>query len=361
MSERSVPWKHPYDARSSGQKPVARSSSFATIAPMTAKASSKRHRIAVAIYDGLMAFEYSSAREILGRDRSDRIENWYEFQPCRVEAGRLFSSHGLEIRPQGDLSDLIAADTVLVPGWRDPEEAPPAPFLEALRQAAKQGARMVAICSGTFALAHAGLLDGRRANTHWMYAALLREQFPRVEVDPDSLYVFDDDKKPVVLTSAGSAAGLDLCLALVREDHGVVAANLISRRMVAPVHRDGGQVQYSEPAATEPLQDGFGPMLDWMVDHLDQPLVLAELAREFGFSLRTFQRRFKEVTGLSPHQWLVVQRVSRARELLEASDRSVEQIATLSGLGSAANLRKHLARHLGTTPRAYRTAFRARH
>jgi AraC family transcriptional activator FtrA len=317
------------------------------------------HRIAAAVYDGLLSFEYSIAREILGRDRSDRIDNWFEFQPCRIERGRLFTSHGLEVRPDGDLSDLVTADTVLIAGWRDPEEAPPQPFLQALRAAAERGARLVSICTGAFPLAHAGLLDGRRATTHWMYAETLRSRFPNVQVDSDALYIRDASGPAPISTSAGCAAGLDLCLALIREDYGVAAANQVARRMVAPVHRDGGQSQYAEVDTVSETNDGFGPMLEWMIEHLEEPLALDEVAKEFGYSLRTFQRRFKEVTGSSPHQWLVQQRVTRARELLEAGDQSVEQIATLSGLGSSANLRKHLGRILGTTPRAYRAAFRA--
>ncbi len=181
----------------------------------------------------------------------------------------------------------------------------------------------------------------------------------RARVEDDALYLHDRSGSGQSSTSAGCAAGLDLCLAIVREDFGLTVANTIARRMVAPVHRDGGQSQYAESPAGVTEDDNFGPVLDWMIAHLDQPLSMDEIARKFGFSLRTFQRRFKEITGLSPHQWLVQQRVTKAREMLESSDRSVEQVATYSGLGSAANLRKHLARHLGTTPRSYRSTFRA--
>lgn len=317
------------------------------------------HVIAAAVYDGLRAFEYSIAREILGRDRRDLVPEWYTFVPCRVEEGRLYSSHGLEIRPAGDLDTLAKADTVLVAGWRNPHESPGEPFREALRTAHARGARLVAICTGAFALAHAGLLDGRAATTHWLYSDILRVTFPRVRVQEDSLYLHDETGQGAISTSAGCAAGLDLCLAIVREDFGIAKANSIARRMVAPTHRDGGQTQYVEAPAGIGEDDNFGPVLEWMVQHLDEPFVMDGVARAFGFSLRTFQRRFKEATSLSPHQWLVQQRVAKARELLESSDRSIEQIATLSGLGSAANLRKHLAHHLGTTPRAYRAAFRA--
>ena len=317
------------------------------------------HRIAAAIYDGLLAFEYGIAREILGRDRRDLVPDWYEFIPCRVEYGRLRSSHGLEIRPDGGLDEVRTADTVLVAGWREPLERPGEPFLEALRAAHVAGARLVSICTGAFALAHAGLLDGRRATTHWLHAATLRERFPTVSVEEDALYLHDDSRRGRVSTSAGCAAGLDLCLAIVREDFGLRVANTIARRMVAPAHRDGGQSQYVEaPAGVRPGED-FGRVLEWMVEHLDEIVQVDELAKRFGYSARTFQRHFKRLTGTSPHRWLILQRVARARELLESTDNSVEQVATRSGLGSAANLRKHLARELGTTPRAYRSAFRA--
>ncbi|MEM1207590.1 MAG: helix-turn-helix domain-containing protein [Acidobacteriota bacterium] len=315
-----------------------------------------RHRIAVAIYDGLLGFEFGIASEIFGLDRRGLGVPWYDYLPCRVEPGPLRTNHGLSIEPQGDLDDLIAADTILLPGWRrPPEQLPPAPFLDALRAAHRRGARMVAICTGAFALAEAGLLHGRRATTHWIHAEALQRRFPTVRVDADALYVHDRG----ISTSAGSAAGLDLCLAIVREDFGVAVANTVARRMVAPVHRDGGQSQYAELPSPIPDDAGLGSVLDHMLAHLDRALVVDDLARSAGLSPRTFQRRFRAQTGMSPHRWLTRQRVVRARELLESTDYSVEQVATRSGLGSAANLRKHLASHLGTTPRAYRSAFRA--
>ena len=316
---------------------------------------SPSHRIAAAIYNGLAGFEYGIVAEVFGLERPGLGVDWYEFLPCRVEPGPLHSNHSLEIDPPGTLADLAGADTVLIPSWRDPLERPPEPFLEAVLEAHAQGARLVTVCTGAFVLAHAGLLDGRQATTHWLHAETLRREFPEVRVDEDALYVHDDH----ISTSAGSAAGLDLCLALVREDFGITVANKVARRLVAPVHREGGQSQYVEQARVEPEDQGFGPVLDRMAARLDQPLSIEEVAKQAGFSLRTFQRRFRDQTGLSPHHWLIQQRIGKARELLETTDFSVEQVATRSGLGSAANLRKHLGRHLGTTPRAYRSAFRA--
>lgn len=317
------------------------------------------HTIAAAIFDGLPAFEYSIAQEILGRDRRELVPDWYEFRQCRVEAGQLLSSHGFEMQPCGNLNDLEAADTLLITGWREPLERPPEPLLDALRRAHERGARMVTICTGVFVLAHAGLLDGRTVTTHWLHTETLRQAFPRIHLEEDALYLHDTSGPGKISTSAGSAAGLDLCIAVVREDFGLKVANTIARRMVAPAHRDGGQSQYAESPAGAEQDDRFGPVLDWMIVHLDHLFAMDRVAKKFGYSLRTFQRRFKEITGLSPHLWLVQQRVAKARELLESSDYSVEQIASQSGLGSAANLRKHLARHLGTTPRAYRSTFRA--
>lgn len=329
------------------------------VTPATKKPDGKEpagaQRLAVAVYDGLLGFEYGIAAEIFGLERPGLEVAWYDFQVCRIEPGRLRTSHGLEIDPGGGLADLARADTVLVPGWRNPLECPPEPFLEILQQVHQRGARLVAICTGAFALAHAGLLDGRRATTHWLHAETLKREFPRVKVDDDALYVHDGQ----ISTSAGSAAGLDLSLAIVREDFGVAVANTVARRMVAPVHREGGQSQYAEATTPVPEDDGLTPVFDRMLAQLDESIPLEVLAREFGYTLRTFQRRFREVTGLSPHQWLSQQRVAKARELLETTKYSVEQVASWSGLGSAANLRKHLARHLGTTPRAYRSAFRA--
>lgn len=318
-----------------------------------------RHRIAVAAFNGLPGFGFGIAREVLGFDRTNLVPNWYEFQLCRAEDGRLLSDHGLEIFPCGTLDDLLSADTVLLPGWRDHTEPPPQPLQDALRQAHHRGVRLVTICTGVFALAHAGLLRGRTVTTHWLYSEALRQTFPGVRVEDDALYLHDTTGPGQISTSAGSAAGLDLCLALVRQDFGLKVANTIARRMVAPTHREGGQSQYVESPVGAVENDVFGPVLDWMVERLDESLAMDDVARKFGYSLRTFQRRFKDVTGNSPHIWLVQQRVAKARELLESSQLSVEQVADRAGFGTSANLRKHLARHLGTTPRAYRSTFRA--
>jgi AraC family transcriptional activator FtrA len=314
----------------------------------------KRHRVAAAIYDGLLGFEYAIAAELMGLVRPGLEKTWYEFKPCRVESGELKSSHGFILKPAGGRSDLVHADTVLIPGWRDPQQRPKPAFLNAVIDAYENGARLISICTGAFVLGYAGLLDGRRATTHWLHTDVFKKRFPEVELMVDSLYVHDGR----ISTSAGSAAGLDLCLSIIRDDFGADVANLVSRRMVAPVHREGGQSQYVKPVVLESDDGDFGPVLDWMGNHLQEPISVEQIARKFAMSLRTFQRRFRNLTGTPPLVWISQQRVAKARNLLEISDLSIDQIAWESGLGSAANLRKHFARHLNVTPSAYRSSFR---
>ena len=317
-----------------------------------------RHLIAAPVFNRIPAFEYACAREILGRDRTQLSPDWYQFLPCRLAPGRIHCSHDMEFHPEGDLDDLRRADTILIAGWADPLIRPPQEFIAELQHAHQRGARLVSICTGAFALAHAGLLDGRAATTHWLHTQKMREHFPQVRLQENAIYTRDDSAAPIY-TSAGAAAGLDLCLALIREDFGVAIANTVARRMVSPAHREGGQAQYVEAVHGKTDDDSFAPVLEWLAAHCVEDLAIDQAAKRFGYSLRTFQRRFKELTNLSPHQWLTDQRVARARELLESSDLSIEQIASQSGLGTAANLRKRLGRCLRTTPRAYRSTFKA--
>jgi transcriptional regulator GlxA family with amidase domain len=227
--------------------------------------------------------------------------------------------------------------------------------MRALRDVVARGGRVMSVCSGAFVLAAAGLLDGRRATTHWRYAAALAERYPRIDVDQNVLYV---DAGPV-LTSAGTAAGIDLCLHLVREEHGTAVANAVARRMVVPPHRDGGQAQYVEAPVPAPRRDDLGDLLTWAVEHLDQPLSVESLAARALMSPRTFARRFRAATGTTPYAWLLHQRTLLAQRLLEAGH-GVEEVARRSGFGSAATLREHFARARGTSPSAYQRAFAAR-
>ncbi|MBM3523839.1 MAG: helix-turn-helix domain-containing protein, partial [Alphaproteobacteria bacterium] len=252
----------------------------------------------------------------------------------------------------GGLDQLARAGTIVVPGWRSPDEPPPERLLEALRRAHARGTRLVTLCSGVFVLAAAGLLDGRRVTTHWRYAGTLRAMHPSLTVAPDVLYVDDGD----ILTAAGSAAGLDLCVHVVRKDWGPRIANEIARRLVIAPHRDGGQAQF----VPRPIPDdahALSPVLDWARGHLERELTVPQLARKAGLSVRTFARRFVETTGVTPAEWVIRARVERARELLEATRLPIERVATSSGFKAADTLRLNFRHRLGVSPAVYRRRF----
>lgn len=330
------------------------------------------HVVALLAVDDMNPYEFSIACEVFGIRRGEVLARmdrprWYDLRVCAARPGQpLRTAFGYSMVVERGLEDVATADTVIVPmspkprdaesqapGWRQPTMLSDE-VLEALRQAHANGARMVSFCSGAFALAEAGLLDGRRATTHWMYLESFRRRYPRVEVVPDVLYVDEGQ----VLTSAGSAAGTDLSLHIVRKDHGVDAADLVARRMVVPPHRDGGQAQYTSVPPPPVGGTPFAELLDWVVDHLHEPLEVADLARCAAMSERTFARRFREATGTTPHQWLTSQRLARARQLLETTDWTIDAIAARSGLGSATNLRARLHEACGISPSTYRQRFR---
>jgi AraC family transcriptional activator FtrA len=277
-------------------------------------------------------------------------------QVCTVDQAPV-RTQGAEITLAADagVEAVRHADTVVVPALPSYDAEVPPELIEALQEAFRRGARLAAVCTGAFALASAGLLDGRRAVTHWMYAAALARRFPAVEVDPAALYVVDDH----VATSAGTAAGLDLCLELVRHDHGTAVAAEVARLLVVPPHRQGGQAQYVSTPLPDVSDSGLAPLLDWARARLDRPLTLGLLAREASITTRTLTRRFAAELGMPPLQWLTSERVRRAQQLLENSDLSIEEIAAQCGLGTAANLRTHFVRQAGVTPSAYRAAFSA--
>ncbi|MGI8681894.1 MAG: helix-turn-helix domain-containing protein [Mycobacteriales bacterium] len=312
--------------------------------------------VAVPVADGVAAFELGVMCEVFGLDRSAQGLPRFDFAVCAVEEPPLRTTSGFLIDTPYRLERLAEADLIAVPAWRIDERRFPEPLLQALRDAVDRGARVMSVCSGAFVLAAAGLLDGRRATTHWMYADRLAADYPDVRVDRDVLYVDDGQ----VLTSAGTAAGIDLCLHVVRQELGATVANAIARRMVVPPHRDGGQAQYVEA----PVPDlGRGDQLDhvlaWAVEHLAEPLTVEDLAARALMSPRTFARRFRGATGTTPHHWLLGQRVLVAQRLLEAGELSVEAIAGVCGFGSAATLRQQFTRWRGTSPQAYRRTFRA--
>jgi transcriptional regulator GlxA family with amidase domain len=306
------------------------------------------HVVALALPD-VVAFDLSVPAQIFGH-RTERER--YAFTVCAPRPGRVPSTTGFAVQAGAGLAALRAADTVIVPGFWPLTDPPPA-VLEALRHAAARGARVASVCTVAFALAAAGLLDGRVATTHWQHAAELAARFPAVRLRPDALYADEGQ----FLTSAGVAAGIDLCLHLYRNDHGTEAAAGVARRMVAAVHRPGGQAQFVQRPMPR-RGAGLAGTCAWAVSEIDRPLTVAELACHAGFAPRTFARRFLAETGMTPRRWLTAQRLLEARRLLEATDLTVDEIARRCGLGTAANLRLNLARDAATTPSAYRSAFR---
>ncbi len=293
--------------------------------------------------------------EVFGLSRPELGIEWYEHVVCTPDGGPVATSGGFTLSDASGLDQVETADTLVVPNTPSVYEPVDPKISEMLAAAHERGTRLVSFCSGAFPLADAGVLDGRAATTHWMYADILARRFPAIDVRPDVLYVDTGD----VLTSAGTAAGIDLALHIVRLDHGAEVANAVARRMVVPPHRDGGQAQYVSRPMPEPDEAAhLGLTLDWMIGHLHEALTIEAMAAHALLSPRTFARRFRDLTGASPHDWLVARRVQHAQRLLEASDLPIDQVAESSGLGSAANLRLHFRRVLSTSPTAYRRTFR---
>ncbi|MCC3650276.1 helix-turn-helix domain-containing protein [Streptomyces sp. S07_1.15] len=310
------------------------------------------HRVVALLSQPQSPFELACAAEVFGTVPQDAPAR-YSFRVCAEHPGPLPTTAGFAMLVDAGLAALQEADTVVVPGRQPPDTPVPPTVTEALRAAHQRGARIVAICTGAFVLAQAGLLDGRRATTHWRRTAQLAASFPEVRVDPDVLFVDHGD----VATSAGTGAGIDLCLHLVRSDHGAAYAAQIARNMVLPPHREGSQLQYAAQPAPARADESLAPLLEWAASRLDTRLTLGSLAERAGLSSRTLARRFTEQLGTSPGQWLLSRRLDAARVLLEQTDLPVEAIATRVGLASAVNLRRRFRAHLGTTPGAYRRTF----
>ncbi|GAA2360641.1 helix-turn-helix domain-containing protein [Saccharopolyspora halophila] len=305
----------------------------------------------MAVTERAPLFELAVPCEIFGIDRPELADPWYDMRVCSVEPDTTVAA-GFVAGTAADMTELTQADTVIVPACVSMHE-PPQRLVEAVRSAYEAGARIASICSGSFVLAAAGLLDGRRATTHWMHADELADRYPAVEVDPSVLYLEDGG----VFTSAGTAAGIDLCLELVRRDHGTAVVNALARRLIVPPHRDGGQAQYVRLPAAAPEDTGIAPLLDWARAHLREPLTLDDFAQQSHLSRRTLARRFHDALALSPLRWLQRERVRHAQHLLETTDIPVEHIADQSGLGSATNLRRHFLDHVGVSPQRYRHTF----
>ncbi|MFN3634253.1 MAG: transcriptional regulator FtrA [Rhizobium rhizophilum] len=312
-------------------------------------------RVVTLAYDGLCTFEFGVAVEVFGLARPEMGEGWYRHATAAVEPGLLRAAGGLTVTATGGLALLEEADLIVVPGWRGIDEPVPNTLLEALRTAHGRGARLMSLCSGVAVLAATGLLDSRRATTHWRYADAIAARHPRICLDPDVLYVDEGE----ILTAAGSAAGIDLCLHVVRRDFGAEAANSVARRLVVPPHREGGQAQFIvRPVPQEREGQRLGPLVEWIDANLQHEVTIAEMAARAGMSTRTFQRRFRELTGTSPGEFLLARRLRHACDLLERHGKlSLDDIALASGFGTPATLRHHFRARLATSPAAYRARF----
>ncbi|PJN22885.1 AraC family transcriptional regulator [Kitasatospora sp. CB02891] len=327
-------------------------------APRKLAGRRRRETVAVLLFSGAPIFESSIPLSVFGVDRQDAGVPRYRLLVCAGEEGPLTTTGGLTLTAPYGLEALSRAGTIVVPAWRSISQPPPVEAIAALRKAHHEGARIIGLCTGAFVLAAAGLLDGRPATTHWMYAPTLAKRYPRVHVDPRELFVDDGD----VLTSAGTAAGIDLCLHVVRSDHGAEAANALARRLVVPNRRGGGgQAQYIDQSLPEEIgNDPLAEVVTWALENLNQQFDVEVLAARAYMSRRTFDRRFRTLTGSAPLQWLITQRVLQAQRLLETSDLSVDDVARRCGFRSPVALRGHFRRQLGVSPAAYRTTFRAR-
>ena len=315
---------------------------------------SPRPLVVVLAYDGLCTFEFGVAVEVFGLPRPELGADWYRFAVASVDAGPLRATGGVRLMVDGGLELLAEADIVVVPGWRGSDAPVPEALCTALRAAWARGCRLLSICSGVFVLAATGLLDGRKATTHWRYTDTLRQRFPAIEVLDDVLY----HDAGLLLTSAGSAAGIDLCLYLIREDYGLEVANSVARRLVVQPHRDGAQPQQLlRPVARQRESQTLGQLFDFLHQNLTVNHDTASLAKRAGMSPRTFLRRFTDCTGTTPARWILNERLLRARDYLENSPLSVEWIAEQTGFGSAALFRHHFRHMYCLSPSQYRKKF----
>ena len=326
---------------------------YAKILPM-AQRRDFRHVAALA-YDGMGSFELGIVSEVFGISRPELEVEWYRLSVFSLDRRSLRATGGIRVEAPCGAGVLRTAGTIVVPGWRV-KERPPERLLRLLRAAHAAGARLVSICSGVFVLAATGLLDGKRATTHWRYAESLASRFPGIRVEADRIYIDEGS----ILTSAGSAAGIDLCLHIVRRDYGAGVANSVARRLVMPPHRDGGQAQFVAEPIQRDASAGLAPVLAWVQNHLERPLRVEEMAKRAAMSPRTFARQFFRQNGTTPHRWLIHQRLLAAQRMLEKTGESVDRVAEAVGLQTAATLRLHFSRALGTTPTAYRKRFSTR-
>lgn len=312
------------------------------------------HLVVALAYDQLCTFEFGCVTELFALERPELDVDWYRFAVCASEPGPLRAAGGITVAAPYSLKLLDQADTIVVPGWRDADEMPPQPLLKKIRTAHRRGARLCSICSGVFVLAAAGVLDGMTVTTHWRYAAKLQQRYPQIRVELDALYIDEGQ----IITSAGSAAGLDMLLHLVRRDYGAAVANRVAQRLVVAPHREGGQAQFVPRPMPQDESGRLTKLMDWMRQHSALPHTLRSLAEQAAMSPRTLQRQFHDATGMAPYEWLVRERVATAREMLEAqTPLPIGRIAELAGFGSEESMRKHFRRIVLTSPTAYRERF----
>ncbi|WP_317204730.1 transcriptional regulator FtrA [Janthinobacterium sp.] len=313
----------------------------------------RKHLVVALVYDRLCTFEFGCTVELFALERPELGVDWYEFAVCAAEPGPLRAQGGVTLQVPHAPELLERADTIIIPGWRGADEEPPPAMLALLRAAHARGARLCAICSGVFVLAAAGVLDGLPATTHWRYAQQLARRYPLIEVRPDDLYVDAGQ----VITSAGSAAGIDMLLHLVRRDFGARVGNLVAQRLVVAPHREGGQAQFLPRPMARDGQGRLTKLMDWLRAHPAQPHTVAGMAARAAMSPRTLQRQFAEATGFGPLEWLIRERVGLAKELLETLDLPLALVAERAGFASLESLRHHFRRLAATTPGAYRRRF----
>jgi AraC family transcriptional activator FtrA len=315
----------------------------------------KKHLVVALAYDQLCTFEFGCTVELFALPRPELGVQWYEFAVCAAEDGPIRAAGGITVAAPYSLELLDNADTIVIPGWRDADELPPPELLDKIRSAYERGARLCTICSGVFILAAAGILSGKRVTTHWRYAERLAQRYPDVEVEPDALYVDEGQ----VVTSAGSAAGLDMLLHLVRRDYGAKVGNMVAQRLVIAPHREGGQAQFVPRPMPHDEAGRLSKLMDWVRAHPARPHTVASMAQRALMSPRTLQRQFVEATGLGPVAWLIRERVALAKDLLESPAMPLAQVAEQAGFGSEESLRRHFRLQVGTSPGAYRKRFAA--
>jgi AraC family transcriptional activator FtrA len=316
---------------------------------------SEVHHVVMVVSAGMPIFEAAVPCEVFGIDRSDIASPWYQFSVVGIGACPVTLAAGFALAESGTPDVLDRADTLIVPACTNVHEQPPQDLVDVIRAAYERGTRILSICSGAFLLAAAGVLNGRRATTHWMHADELARRYPAVRADSSALYIDDNN----VITSAGTAAGIDACLHLVRTDHGAAVATELARRLVTPPHRDGGQAQYHRRLPAKVRDDWLARLLAWATDNLHEPLTTAALATQAQVSVRTLERRFATTLNTSPLRWLLEQRIRQAQQLLETTDLPVDRISSRCGFGTSASLRTHFAKTVGVPPTTYRRTFRA--